>query len=522
MRILQIGTRDWSDSIELPEDMEWQYVSDTTLAIEETTEPLRTLVSDESISDESNIPMMMPFNKWIKSFQAILIEREEGFTLLESIKEVVQPYTIFYNEHIPTAAVPHWCQLYGAFPLTIDNSQQVVILFSKVLFKSQYGDKLSPVELIVHPKFNGTVIRNSRNNLELSGDFGEDFRPIAFYKYNRLSGGRSVLELWQEYEKEGECELRLRIRRTAEGSTDHLVSDIIATEDDMKDAIVLDEPINAFFAVTVEIKGTGTVKVGALHARYSRMQFGKYTLGGHIISDSKRQELNYFFHPGDMKPPLCVYFSGWRAAGGFEGYGMMKQLGKPFLLLSEQRMTGGAFYMGTPEYEQNVVSVIQKYRDLLGFSNQELIFSGLSMGTYGSLYYASEFNPHAVIIAKPLTNLGTMAVLTKTFSPGSFPTSLDLMQKMEYTLGTEEAQRLDQRFWDKFNQGNYQDTTFAVVYMSDDDYDPIAYQRLVENLQASNARIFGKKLEGRHNDGIDAAIGFFNLYYREILKRYDT
>ena len=31
----------------------------------------------------------------------------------------------------------------------------------------------------------------------------------------------------------------------------------------------------------------------------------------------------YYFNPGDLKPPLAVYFSGYRSAEGFEGRGMM-------------------------------------------------------------------------------------------------------------------------------------------------------------------------------------------------------
>ena len=33
-----------------------------------------------------------------------------------------------------------------------------------------------------------------------------------------------------------------------------------------------------------------------------------------------------------MKPPLNVYFSGYRTAEGFEGYYMMKRMNAPFYL----------------------------------------------------------------------------------------------------------------------------------------------------------------------------------------------
>ena len=46
----------------------------------------------------------------------------------------------------------------------------------------------------------------------------------------------------------------------------------------------------------------------------------------------------YTFHPGDLKPPLNVYFSGYRTAEGFEGYFMMKRMNAPATAL-----VGGAF-----------------------------------------------------------------------------------------------------------------------------------------------------------------------------------
>ena len=91
-----------------------------------------------------------------------------------------------------------------------------------------------------------------------------------------------------------------------------------------KGAIVLDEDMTFLLAASLEMKGKGKITIGGLHQRLTRFQFGKFVLGGGILHDSKRQEINYFFYPGDFKPPLSVYFSGYRPAEGFEGFGMMK------------------------------------------------------------------------------------------------------------------------------------------------------------------------------------------------------
>ena len=108
--------------------------------------------------------------------------------------------------------------------------------------------------------------------------------------------------------------------------------------------------------------------------------------------DERNQELFYYFHPGDLKPPLNVYFSGYRSAEGFEGFFMMKKLGTPFLLITDPRLEGGSFYMGSMELERQLIEIIQRYLQELHFTSDQLILSGLSMGTYGALYYASELS----------------------------------------------------------------------------------------------------------------------------------
>lgn len=51
------------------------------------------------------------------------------------------------------------------------------------------------------------------------------------------------------------------------------------------------------------------------------------------------------------------------------------------------------------------------------------------MGTFGSLYFGSKLSPHALILAKPLTELGVVAENERLLRPGGFPTSLDLLLK---------------------------------------------------------------------------------------------
>ena len=55
-----------------------------------------------------------------------------------------------------------------------------------------------------------------------------------------------------------------------------------------------------------------------------------------------------------------------------------------------------------------------------------------------------------------------------------------------YNIGfvSEEASsQLNGRFWEKFKSGDYRQTTFAIAYMKQDDYDMEAFPMLFEFLK---------------------------------------
>lgn len=248
------------------------------------------------------------------------------------------------------------------------------------------------------------------------------------------------------------------------------------------------------------------------------MGMGRFVLGGERYSDEKKQEFIYYFHPGDMKPPMNVYFSGFRTAEGFEGYGIMKSLKGPFMLIGDPRLEGGGFYIGSPELEAKIVEVIQESLDYLGFEKKDLILSGLSMGTFGALYYASDFDPYAVVIGKPFTNVGDTVAAMKLKRPDEFETSADVLRNVTGGAAEQNIQALNQRFWDKFGQSNFERTTFAIAYMENDDYDGTATAKLIEALSDKGGHIYAKGYEGRHNDNSRAINKWFMRQYVQLLE----
>ncbi|WP_222120941.1 accessory Sec system protein Asp2, partial [Micrococcus luteus] len=77
----------------------------------------------------------------------------------------------------------------------------------------------------------------------------------------------------------------------------------------------------------------------------------------------------------------------------------------------------------------------------------QLILSGLSMGSFGALYYATKLNPAAVIVGKPLINLGTIANNMKLVRPNDFGTSLDILRLNQNDITNKDVVQLDNHFW---------------------------------------------------------------------------
>ena len=232
---------------------------------------------------------------------------------------------------------------------------------------------------------------------------------------------------------------------------------------------------------------------------------------------SNREEVFSYFDPGDMKPPLNVYFSGYKTQEGFEGYYLMRNMGCPFLLIAEARLEGGGFYVGTQEYETVIVDLILKSMKELGFTRDQVILSGISMGSFGALYYGCDIMPHAMILGKPLASIGDVAANERLRRPGGFPTSLDVLQYLCGSMDEDAVKRLNHRLWDKFDRTDWGQSKIIVSYMIEDDYDGSAYEKLISHLHSDGVQLYGKGFHGRHNDNTLGIINWFSGQMRQIL-----
>lgn len=440
---------------------------------------------------------------------------------LKNLSSLIDPYHVFLASELEviTDVQLEFTKRMLPYSFNIKNIKEVLNIVTRATYKTQYGAKL----LIKNIEINQQIEKffyNGNNNLQITLNSPDNAMHLLTWKNNIFTEIDKPIEIWPEFNSDQGVELTYKVVRMMAGSHDSIIYSKSYTSADLTEPIVLEESGRRdYITISVEAKGNGNIEIGPVHWRYSKLSLGKFFVGGKRFSDSKRQEFFHYFHPGDLKPPLNIYFSGYRTAEGFEGYPLMKSFGTPFLLFTDPRLEGGSFYLGSKEYEQGILDVINTYLDYLNFDHQQLILSGLSMGTYGALYYGLDLNPHAIVLGKPLASLGQVAKNILTIRPNTFGTASDLMLGLTNGTAEENVIQMNDRFWNKFKKSNLKDTKLYASYMRDDDYDPNAFIDIIDNSTENQLHLVSKSFEGRHNDNTSGIVKWFVYRFQEILSR---
>lgn len=498
VRVLQLGATDFSSQMEIAECGEYHYEPDFSVLPE-------------------------------KDFDVVILDREITRDESEYLIRSMRAYTLFLTDTVDLEKTDETRQLFIMKRGKQISQQELRTLLKDELtdyFPGSYGEKWTIDNVLVAKSFAGEVSWRGFGGIDLNGDFGLEQRQLLLWRNNLPIDTDQALEFWLEYTKDDTVEIALEIHMLYHGYGSDIAEEKIRTfsEAEMADMVWVENrgAKVGFLSASLKASGRGHLTVTALHVRHSRRGKGQFIPGGKRWASSQREELFSYFDPGDLTPPLCVYFSGFREQEGFEGYYMMRSMGRPFLLLSDPRLTGGAFYMGTAEYEAMVEQVIRMYMRELGFQNTQVILSGISMGTFGALYYGCRIRPHTVLLSKPLVNPGNVAANERLNRPGGFPTSLDVLLKFCGSLRPEMIERLNRRFWNLFDGTDWSGTQIAVTYMIEDDYDDLSYPQMQSHLKGTNVTLYGKGLHGRHLDASPDTTQWFRSQYDRILQEAFT
>ncbi len=506
VQVIQIGESDWQERFEIPKDVKWtfRYASD----------PETEVTDGEDTESVSHSRSKRP-----RTYDVVIIDGEVDDRHIDFLLGLGSAYTYFYTGRAGSGeAVRQMTVRKFASRLEEADAEDFIRLIPVKYFRGQEGSKLKPGFIIPAADLRQFCKTDGNSALVMECDFGAGMRPALYWKYNIMLSSDRPTELWLEYTKSEGISVRLRVRIFQEGALCQPLGCLTYSEEDLRSPIIIDEHVNGYMSCELLACGKGRLEISQFHFRFSRLDAGQFLAGGehHVCSGGK--EFISYFDPGDLKPPLNVYFSGYRTAEGFEGYFIMKQLGAPFLLIGDPRLEGGGFYLGSPDFEKGIADVIRSALRRLGFDNHQLVLSGMSMGTFGATYYACDLLPHAVVIGKPLMSIGNVAANEKRIRPGEFPTSLDVLRSNIGDIQDEDIRRLNERFWTKFDAADFSATRFIISYMYQDDYDPTGYPDILRHLSGRPIPIISKGLEGRHNDNTAGVVSWFMSRYYSLMR----
>ncbi|MEY8394235.1 accessory Sec system protein Asp2 [Lachnospiraceae bacterium 45-P1] len=494
VRVLQLGTENFSEALQISKCAEWYY------------EP-----------DFAELPE--------RDFEVVILDREITNDEFAYLIQFMRAYCLFITEKVPLKEGDKTQELFIRKMGKRISPEELRFLLEEELpdyFPGSYGEKYKLQNIAVAQGFKGKVSWRGMEKVELEGDYGNELTQIVFWRNNLPFAEDLSLEFWLEYEKDEtiEISLELSVFQFTYGTDPQFTSVRNFSEEELEDIVCITNRNGkaGYIFASLKAKGKGRLSVIALHDRFSRRGKGIFMPGGKRKVTSEREEIFYYFEPGNLKPPLNVYFSGYKTQEGFEGYFMMRRLQQPFLLIAEARLEGGGFYIGSEEYESTLEGILWEHIEKLGFKNSDVILSGLSMGTFGALYYGCKIRPNTILVGKPLASLGDMVGNERLKPPGGSHFRLDVLLKAYGSLDPDAMEQMNRRFWDMFDRTDWSKTRFAMAYMIEDEFDANAYGNLQSHLKDVGVRSYGKGLHGRHNDNTPGIVRWFMSQYRAIIE----
>lgn len=466
--------------------------------------------SIDNLANASRAIHLLKYFDFIYLSESIKLPQSYQYSEFKKIKGFIKPYKVLIGENVELFKNNNDTQLKASFkkllPIHLNCRsdkeciEHIICFFSK----KYYGGKITVNEFKVNE--NRRMNCTYHGNAYIHANFLEKMteQQLGFFKYSLFFEKGKIIEFYPKFLKDETINLSYNIT-VIDKNNGKVLTNIMKTAETFVNGITLSFRTDAYVSISVMFKGTGSLRLGNIYYRTARSKYGCFMIGAKCLKNSSGGEIYTYFNPGNWEPPLNIYFSGYRKAGGFEGKRMMDNLKNPYLLVADQRLEGGAFYMDKYGLENSVREEIKNAKNILDFKDEQLIFSGLSMGSYGALYYAADFSPKAIILGKPLVSLeGIRKNLLET-RPDEFHTIADLADYLDFPSLIE----IDNQFSNKVNSSDWRNTQLYYSFMENDDYDSIAHNYLYDTFIKKVYNLGYKGFIGRHNDQSSAVTTWF-------------
>ncbi|MER2130293.1 accessory Sec system protein Asp2 [Leuconostoc lactis] len=500
--VLQIGVEDWTPQIKTAK-IDWQYTTildlPTRLALQKdpyvleqtyvvlTDETLDSTLLSSQISDWPARRVLYFAQQITPEFQAILDERQD-FRIAEKTPQAVA-------ERI------------------LSDFQ-----FEQIGFSTRFSE----TQFIPMPPETTHFERQGRFSAHFSGDFGDAWQQIGALKTFAADFAATTENVvWLDYEQSGTAEVQLQFVFFRDG---HIQLRQTVTGDQLRQLTTvggLQDYDN--YQIIVLARGHGVLDLHVLHQRRSRHGVGVLMPGDDWQLTAENEEILSYFDPGDRQAPLIVNFSGIRLhVDGFEMRGPLRELGTPYLLFTDTRMQGGAFDIGTELYEKTVIETIKRAMATLNLKPEDVILTGYSMGSFPAMYYAADIKPRAVVIAKPIINLGTFTA-NPDFPHGyNQDWTLDVRRYLAGRMAPEDTEPLNQIFWEHIQNVDWSKIAVELLTMTDDEYDGQSLPELLAFFQSRDTPLTHEQEIGTHTAKIPEMVQFMTAAlakWRDIIRQ---
>lgn len=506
MRVLQLGKENWRKKYKIPKSLEWHF--------NDFPEP-KVIIPGKGV-------------KPVKGYNVVLITGPCALTAdnWQKLQWLVSPYDVLYNPATYSqldGKAKSFLRMQAAQEIKTD-PQNLINHLPEIYYPGQSGIRIPPQNFL----FNETNVKEfsfiDSDHVQLEVNSADHWTNLGSYQNSiYLDAGKSF-DFWLEIQP-ANVKIRLRFyTHTAAGDGNPAEDHVLKLGPSSSREWHLPLPVsdnNRYVSVSLEAKGKGQICLGVLHYRWSREGQGVFFPGGRrIVNLQKREDIAYFFNPGDLKPPLNVYFSGARSLEGFEAFPLFRYLHAPSLLFTDMRLEIGQFYDDFDQFMgEQIKKIILEKLATLHFGPQQLIMNGISMGTYGALKYGAELGAYMINVAKPLGDLGYIATRFPLQRPDEFDTILNIDQQINHNLSPKGLHELDERFWQDFNRQDLSRTRLFVGYMKNDDYDNRAIGLLQKSPAVKKSVQFSYKgFMGRHNDN-PSVTRWFIARLRQVLEK---
>lgn len=369
-------------------------------------------------------------------------------------------------------------------------------IISKYLSSESKGKFLSVNNFIITNSlgYYKKIIRSKNFGLFLTGDFGDNYTQLGYWKYN-IPMNEDEIKIDLDFNQYGEAKLGMVIdfvNYQGEVICDSVLIENV--ENNKFYTIKKTTNLKTLLSVSILIRGKGKLSINQLNLKISKGDLGYLTIGDDVLMDHNGHKIYYKYLDGVSHDYLNIYFSGHREVQRFEGWNIIEQTnGKSTLLFSENRLNGGSFFKGGDELEEKIMSVISKTIKKLNISKTHVTISGLSMGTLPALYYGAKLGIKNIVLGKPILSINRLAHNYKVKRPYELGSVLD----MPTYLNTNNFETLDEKVYT--NLPKIKNTQLYLGIMADDSYDDNFYFDLVKYLSPDNL-IHKYILSGDHND----------------------